>query len=143
MEFGRPWLLAESFLPFVQAAWRRREGETRGVGSAVSASVVRRGGGGKPSSPANDSVRGALGDSHATLSHSRYYSGDLDTKGPAPHEAGGCKASYCWNRFHAAALRIAWHKGGPRWGAILAILVSTPLQNGQRGGSLFRASGMR
>jgi hypothetical protein len=58
-------LLAESFLPFIQAAWRTREGGTRAVGSAVSASVARRGGGGKPSSPANDSVRGALGDSHA------------------------------------------------------------------------------
>jgi hypothetical protein len=31
------------------------------------------------------------------------------------------KGSYCGNRFHAAALRIVWHNGGPRWGAILAI----------------------
>jgi hypothetical protein len=38
-------------------------------------------------------------------------------------------------------LEIAWHNGGPRWDAILAISTSTPLQNTQRSGSLFRAAG--
>ena len=45
--------------------------------------------------------------------------------------------------FHTVALRIAWHSGEPRWGAILAIWVSRALQNGQRGGSLLRAGGVR
>jgi hypothetical protein len=105
--------------------------------------VVRRGGGGKPSSLTNRSARGALEERHTPRIIMGHYSGDLDPKGPAPREAGGCKGSYCWNRFHAAALRIAWHNGGPRCGAILAIWASRPLQNGQRGGSLFRAGGMR
>ena len=92
---------------------------------------------------AKGSARRDWDDRRAPQAIMGHYSRDFDTKDFAPHEAGGCKASYCWNRFHAAALRIAWHNGGPRWGAILAILASTPLQNGQRGGSLFRAGGMR
>jgi hypothetical protein len=80
------------------------------------------------------SVRRAWEDRQVTREIIGYYSGHLDAKGSAPHEAGGCKGSYRWNRFHAAALRIAWHNGGPRWGAILAIWASWPLQNGQRGG---------
>ena len=72
-----------------------------------------------------------------------YYSGDLDTKGSASHDQAAAKDLSSWNRFHAAALRMAWHSGGPRCGAILAIWVSRPLQNGQRGGSLFKAGGMR
>ena len=110
---------------------------------ARHASVVRRGGGGTAELADKGSVRRALDNGHATRVIIGYYSGDLDTKGSAPHEAGGCKASYCWNRFHAAALRIDWHSGGPRWGAIRAIWASRPLQNGQRGGSLLRAGRMR
>ena len=72
-----------------------------------------------------------------------YYSGDLDTKGSASHDQAAAKGLSSWNRFHAAALRMAWHSGGPRWGAILEIWASRPLQNGQRGGSLFKAGGMR
>ena len=72
-----------------------------------------------------------------------HYSGDLDTKDFAPHEAGGCEMFSCWNRFHVAALRIAWHNGGPPSGAMLAIWASGPLQNGQRSGSLLGMAGMR
>ena len=50
----------------------------------------------------------------ARLKHNRPLFGDLDTKGFAPREAGGCKGSYCWDRIHAAVLRIAWDNGGPR-----------------------------
>ena len=91
MEFSPPRLLAESFLPFVQAAWRRREDGARGVGSAAGASVVRRGGGGKPSSPINRSARGALEERQTPRIIMGHYSGDLDRKGHVPHEAGGCK----------------------------------------------------
>ena len=72
-----------------------------------------------------------------------HYSGDLDIKDFAPHEVGGCKGLIVGDRFHAAVLRIAWHNGGPRWGAILAIWASRLLQNGQRGGSLLGTAAMR
>jgi hypothetical protein len=76
----------------------------------------------------------------ARLKHNCPLFEDLDTKGFAPREAGGCKGS---DRIHATALRIAWDNGGARWGAILAIWESRRLQNGQRGGSLLGTAGMR
>jgi hypothetical protein len=107
LNFSRRGFLAESVLPFIQAAWRRREGGARAVGSAAGASVVRRGGGGTTELADYGSVRRAWEDRHVIREIIGYYSGHLDAEGSAPHEAGGCKGSYRWNRFHAAALRIA------------------------------------
>jgi hypothetical protein len=105
--------LAESFLPFIQAAWRKREGETSlwKRDKRLGGPTRRRR---KTELADYGCVRRVLEDRHALRAIISYYSGDLDTKSPAPHGEGGCKASYCWNRFHAAALRIAWHNGGPR-----------------------------